>query len=353
MRPIILSIFPRRGTGWVFEFHPTAKFVRSMAFVALVAVLSACVETTTSSTINSRVAPSTTIQVVASSFATSVAPSTTIEVTPSGVLTTTYEAVFLRLEVIDEMHEVVVVGVDPHGAEREIARLPGAWVAFAPDSPGRYLRPLGAVSPTGLLAMPSWHPGSEPLMMQWEIFDLLRSDEAPVIIDGVREHVDFVENTPYYEPDPRPGAFWGPGERLALAWGQVQSGLVSFVEGRTGAVTTVRSPVSRVLVPAWASDGSGVFISGGQILRPDGTRTESATVIREDSCKRQFESGAAISLPSAAGFPPLACLAPDDSMIVFNKADGYFQSSSGVLTPGDETWVEIEGSFAGWMDVGS
>jgi hypothetical protein len=38
-------------------------------------------------------------------------------------------------------------------------------------------------------------------------------------------------------------------------------------------------------------------------------------------------------------------------MIVFNQEDEYFQPSSGVTTPGDDTWVEIDGSFAGWLKV--
>jgi hypothetical protein len=289
---------------------------------------------------------------VSSTVATTIAPSTTIEAVSPTVDTGFYEAVFLRLEVVDDTHEVVVVGVNPQGEEREIARLPGAWVAFAPDSPGRYLRPMGAVSTTGLLAMPRGNPGSkslsERLMMQWEIFDLLRPAAGPVIIDGVRENVDFVNNIPYYEYDPRPGAFWGPGEQFVIPWGPGASGLLSFVEGRTGSVTTVHSPDE--LVPAWAADGSGVFTSDGRVLHPDGTRTDGATAIREDSCKRQFESGAAISPPSAVGVS-LACLAPDDSMIVFNQEDEYFQPSSGVTTPGDDTWVEIDGSFAGWLKV--
>jgi len=332
------STFYQRTARWTW---------RASAVLAL--VLSACVSETTSSTVANRIPPSTTIVVLASTVAASIAASTTLEEASPSIDTGSYEAVFLRLEVVDDTREVVVLGVNPQGGEREIARLSGAWVTFAPDSASRYMRPLGAVSPTGLLAMPTLHPGSERLMMQWEIFDLHRPKEAPVIIDGVRENVDFVGNTPYFQPDPRPGAFWGPGERLFIPWGPAGSGLQAFVEGRTGSVATVKSAGEHwELLPAWAADGSGVFVSGGKVLHPDGTQTDSTTAIREDNCKRQFESGAPISLPSAVG-EPLACLAPDDSMIILIREGSYYQSTAGVLIPGAETWVEIEGSFAGWM----
>ncbi|MGH8948306.1 MAG: hypothetical protein ACRDXF_05540, partial [Acidimicrobiia bacterium] len=106
------------------------------------------------------------VSILLASLQTEIPPAGTTIPGPNLPITfSTYEAVFLRLEVLDDTLEgpvlgnadtvVVVVGVNPQGEEREIARLPGAWVAYWPPTGEAYLRPLGAVSPTGLLAMPS------------------------------------------------------------------------------------------------------------------------------------------------------------------------------------------------------
>ena len=285
MRRRMVSIALGRAARWIAKSHKTPKLVRSMASVSLAVVLTACVGETTSSMDATPIAPSTIIEEGSSSVAGSITPSTTSEkVSPT--VAGPYEAVFLRLEALDDTLEgpvfdsadtvVVAVGVNPQGEEREIARLPGAWVSYSPEG-GPYLRPLGAVSPTGLLAMPSEDAEFPRLTMQWEIFDLLHPEAEPVIIDGVREHVELVGWTPYYPSDLGSAAFWGPDERLAITWGPAQSGLLSFVEGRTGAVTTLELPGEEwAPFPAWAADGSGVFTSGETVLRPDGTRTASA-----------------------------------------------------------------------------
>ena len=92
-----------------------------------------------------------------------------------------YEAVFLRLKVVDGSPEVLAIGVDPTGHERQIARLKDAWVAYKLQSGGGFLAPMGAVSPSGLLAIPvgdDLRTGPLP-MVHWEIFDLQRASWSP------------------------------------------------------------------------------------------------------------------------------------------------------------------------------
>lgn len=42
-----------------------------------------------------------------------------------------------------------------------------------------------------------------------------------------------------------------------------------------------------------------------------------------------------------------ACLAPDGTSIVFTTDIG----GGGLIAPGRGDWIEIDGSFAGWMEV--
>src|SRR5262249_32606610 len=60
----------------------------------------------------------------------------------------------------------------------------------------------------------------------------------------------------------RPGAFWGPGERLAIPWYERDPSTwdVTFVDGQTGATATTYLPSGRRPLPAWASDGTGIAI---------------------------------------------------------------------------------------------
>jgi hypothetical protein len=103
---------------------------------------------------------------------------------PAPPLPVGFEAVFLRIEVVGETHAVVVVGVNDEGRERKIARLPGAWAAHDIGvNEVVYLSPKGAVSPTGLLAIPS--DRDDPTsMMHMEIFDLHQPQVDPVVVPG-------------------------------------------------------------------------------------------------------------------------------------------------------------------------
>ncbi len=130
-----------------------------------------------------------------------------------------YEAVFLRLEVADGSPEVLAIGVDAAGQEREIARLPDAWVAYAlPD--GGYLAPIGAVSPSGLLAIPVRADDSDaPLpKMRWEIFDLHQPEAAPIVVPGIEQGLEELGLGPYLTKDPEPSVHWAAGERLGIPW---------------------------------------------------------------------------------------------------------------------------------------
>ncbi len=299
---------------------------------------------------------------------------------PSPPLPVTYEAVFLRLEVVDEAPVVIAVGINSAGQEREIARLPGAWVAYDMGSPSTqrvYLAPMGAVSPTGLLAIPS---GGADLMMRWEIFDLHQPEAEPVVVPGVSQFVESLRDTPYFRVNRRGGAFWGPDERLAIAWYHCDASCVpdlrlDFVEGRTGATTSVDVPADLAVLPYWASDGSGVYVRSDatdeprRLLGRSGIVVDETAAVPEASCRTRDGSGRELkvetgsiewSLPdgrrdvltpvSGAGF---ACLAPDDSAIVFNR-EGPASAArplAGMIVVEGAMPFDIEGSFAGWLEV--
>lgn len=259
-----------------------------------------------------------------------------------------YEAVFLRTEVVDGAQQVVVVGVNAKGHQRQIATLPDAWVNEASvGSLGWNLPPMGAVSPSGLLAIPS---GGSDLMMHWDIFDVHRSEAEPVAVAGIESFIEQLRDTPYWIVNGRGGVFWGPGERLAILWYPCCGGAVdlhlTFVEGRTGAATSVDIPEGRTVLPAWASDGSGVFVGSGpadveprRVLRRDGAVTDAPAALAQGSCR----------MPS--GFA-LACLAPDDSMIA-DIGGGTTASGRGarLITQGNGASFDVNGSFAGWLEV--
>ena len=291
---------------------------------------------------------------------------------------TSYEAVFLRLEVVDRSPVVQVVSVNVEGREREIARLAGAWVAYdiqTSATEGGFLAPMGAVSPTGLLALPS-DRGDADLQMHWEVFDLHRPQAEPIVIPGIEQFVEQLRDTPYFRVNPRGGVFWGPGERLAILWynpiGGVPDLQLTFIEGRTGVSTPVS--LTGTVLPQWASDGSGVFSEAGLILRPDGSETNATDVTAEPSCRTGYQSGAAITV-SGAGITRrnadgsledllsrsgvgYACLAPDDSTIVHNIEIGEGRGPAtaarpigGLLVAESGDWLEIDGNFAGWLEV--
>jgi hypothetical protein len=128
---------------------------------------------------------------------------------PPGPRLVSYEAVFLRLEVIDDAPEVLVVGVNPAGSERLIARLPGAWMAYDLRGVAGYLAPEGAVSRTGLLALPTNRGDANPRMLHWEVHDLNRPEAEPTVVPGHREDFELIGPTPYIKIDGRPIVFWG------------------------------------------------------------------------------------------------------------------------------------------------
>ena len=278
-----------------------------------------------------------------------------------------------------------MIGVNPEGDEREIRRLPGSWIAYdiSNGNDRRYLAPMGAVSTTGLLAMPSHRGEADFGMMHWEIVDLHRAQADPVVVPGIRQFVEQV-HPPSWKSwvDIRGGFFWGPAERLAVAWYdcslQVTSCPVdiqlSFIEGRTGAATTVDTPDLMRFVPAWAHDGSGVVVAtvgAPGLLRPDGTVDQGAVLDAAVPCETRFESGTEITLSTGLVelrdsdgnrdvlLPPArnvgyACLAPDESTIVHNIVDDSISASrrkEGIFALGSGAWFEIEGSFAGWLEV--
>jgi hypothetical protein len=261
-----------------------------------------------------------------------------------------YEAVFLRLEVVDGTPTVLVVGVDTESRERQIARLPGAWAAYdiqAGDTEPAFLAPMGAVSPSGLLAVPS---GGGDLMMHWEIFDLHRPQADPIVIAGMVQFVEELRDTPYWKVDARGGVFWGPGERLANLWYAPRGGAVhpqlGVIDGRTGNATAVVIPEGLVVLPYWASDGSGVFVGNSstdvtprRLLRLDGTVVDAPAVLAESSCR----------MPTGL---ESACLAPDDSMIV-EPVGGPTTTQRGarLIAQGNATRFDVHGSFAGWLEV--
>jgi hypothetical protein len=259
-----------------------------------------------------------------------------------------YEAVFLRLEVVaQDSPEVLVVGVNSEGRERQIARLPGGWVAYHIPSLNGYLQPMGAVSPTGLLAVPR---GGADLMMSWEIVDLHRSNAPPILVAGMEQFIEQLRETPYWHVHSRGGVFWGPGERLANLWyppggGEVHLQL-GIIDGRTGRATAVTIPEGLVVLPYWASDGSGIFVGSSatdatlrRLLRLNGTVVDAPAALAESSCRapKALES---------------ACLAPNDSMIVEIGGDTTTPHRvARLIAQGTGASFQIQGSFAGWLEV--
>ena len=280
---------------------------------------------------------------------TDAAPSPTPRVAqPSPVvedpIASAYEALFLRLDVVDGSPTVIAIGVDAAGHERQIARLPGAWVAYALRSPGGdfqapmgavspsggFLAPMGAVSPSGLLAIPT---GDADLMMHWEIFDLLRPEAAPIVVPGIEQHIGQLQ-TPYVISDVRrPSVSWGPGERLGIPFhncDELSCGVYAVVDGRTGLAIPGRPRVEPSCRTRDRS-GSDILSATGSVVRraPDGSREELVP-------------------PSGVKF---ACLAPNDSMLVYSRLASASDPEASLIDLGGGGRTEIAGSFAGWLAV--
>jgi hypothetical protein len=241
-----------------------------------------------------------------------------------------YEAVFLRLEVGDGPREVIVVGVDPEGRERQIARLPGAWVAYRLRTSGALLAPMGVTSPSGLLAIPT---ADRDLIMHWEIFDLHRPEAAPIVIHGIEQGLDQVGTTPYLTSGMRPRVHWAAGDRLGIPWHScdaISCGVWSFFDGRTGAAIQGR-PHSEPGCRTTDRTGADITIFDGGVVKrdADGRREELVP-------------------PSGVEF---ACLAPDDSMLVHSSGLSPSSPVAGLIALDSDTRYVVEGSFAGWLAV--
>ncbi len=246
-----------------------------------------------------------------------------------------YEAVLLRLEVVDGSPEVLAVGVDSTGHERQIGRLPDAWVAYRLGSGGEFLAPAGAVSTSGLLAIPVSERGQDgPLpTMRWEIFDLHRPEAAPIVVPGVEQGLDQIATTPYLTSDMRPGAHWAAGERLGIplhSCDELSCGIWSFFDGRTGAAIPGR-PHAEPSCRTRDRSGADIAVFDGGVVRrdPDGSREELVS-------------------PSGVEF---ACLAPDDSMVVHSSGMPPSSPVAGLISLESGARFAIEGNFAGWLAV--
>jgi hypothetical protein len=281
---------------------------------------------------------------------------------------TSYEAAFLRLEGDEEGHGVVVVGVTADGREREVARLPDAWNNRSSGFP--HVPPMGAVSPSGLLAIPS---GGTDLMMRWEIYDLHSPNAEPLVVPGIAEQfIEQLRDRPSWRKvEGRGGVFWGPEDRVAIAWYPCTPGAgscivrmhLSFVDGRTGATSTVVLADlgdDLFVAPVWASDGSGVFVAATDsspvpaILHPDGTLTAEPDAIAYPSCRLPEDEPAPTAplahpheLPDGTG---PGCLSPDGTMIAVDPG-GYGPSRSQLVNVESGESYSIDGTFAGWLGV--
>lgn len=268
-------------------------------------------------------------------------PSPTATPTPATI--TTYEAVFVRR---DPSTDILVIGVDSQGRERVITRLPNAWnLPISRSTPA----PAGVVSSSGLLAMAAGVNFGE---VRWTVFDLLRPEETPILIQGFPEQdIDqldyFLVGDRSTGRDARP--WWGPGDRLAIYWyeripqggnGFGRNYFVTFADGRTGEAAAVDIPDSLGFLPYWAPDGSGIFaatVSGPQLLRPDGTLAPASDPVPEADCD-----------PLLGSDYQVACVSPDEALTASTSGNVSFPAGS-VTTQATGERFEVTGSFAGWL----
>jgi hypothetical protein len=246
-----------------------------------------------------------------------------------------YEAVFLRLKVVDGSPEVLAIGVDSAGQERQIARLKNAWVAYKLGSGGGYLAPMGAVAPSGLLAIPVGDDLREgPLpMVHWEIFDLHRAEAAPIAVPGIEEGLEQLGMGPYLTGEAEPSVTWAAGDRLGIPWhscDELSCGVLSFFDGRSGAAIEGR-PHAEPNCRTRDRSGSQISVFDGGVVRrdPDGGREQLVP-----------SSGVAF-----------ACFAPDDSMIVHGSGLPPSAPVAGLIAPESGQTFETTGNFAGWLAV--
>lgn len=299
-------------------------------------------------------------------------------------LTTRYEAVFVRWEAVDGLPrnpDLVAISVDSDGREREIGRIRQTGMNHISG----LFYPRAAVSTTGLLVYPRpisdgpvFEPSGVPRNFRWEIVDLTDAEASAIVVDGVAPDYDQLGPVPAILPGmPYGGAFWGPDERLAIGWRDRAADSdtrLTFVNGRNGAATTADVPESLLVLPYWVSDGSGVFVTQvvylpeaatdlfeeWQILRPDGS-VELSTVAPASICRTQYQPGTRVSLLDPAGGTGFECLAPDESALVLNRVrdtgpvetNPFPRQWARLTQTQSDTSFEIEGAFAGWLEVSS
>ena len=215
------------------------------------------------------------------------------------------------------------------------------------------------ISRGGRLAIPVATDGTR---LRWQVYDLHHPEAAPIVVPDIEQDVEQIQAIPFYRSDMRPSVIWGPDERLAIPWyeGDPRAWKLTFVDGRTGAASTVNVPGDRRLMPAWAADGSGVLLGGGLtssadpvgILRPDGTVADASGAALELACRTR---DAPFQDPSRRE-ATFSCLSPNDAMHVTDGIDG--DSSSPASAPTSSLSSEItgdrfsvDGKFAGWMEV--
>lgn len=260
-------------------------------------------------------------------------------------LQTSYEAIFLRGEVTGRSSaNLLVIGIDAAGHEREITRLPAGCC------PGRVWT-MGTVSQSGLLLVPRDGTGA---LWHYEVVDLRHSDAAPIVVAGIEQDSEQIPGTPYYDTDRRPATFWGPAERVAIPWydrtalGNVWH--VAFVDGRTGTSASVGLPDDLVLLPDWTSDGSGILLArrgaitqpASAVLRQDGTVGDLTLTIAPSIYSRHYRSdGALISAVdgrvaaidrNAGSAPPLSVNGAEIVDVAWAARDGIWL----VLRSGEE-----------------
>jgi len=192
---------------------------------------------------------------------------------------------------------------------------------------------MGAVSPSGLLAVPVRAPTSEgPLpTMGWEIVDLHRPDLAPIPVPGIEQGLEQLGTLPYLTSDSRPTVDWAAGDRLGIGARTCDStscGVWSFFDGRTGSPIEGRPHAEPMCRTQDRSGASITLFDGGVVRRdPAGEREE---------------------LVPASGVT-FACLAPDDSMIVYGGDGSPSSPVAGLIPTAGGERTTAQGNFAGWL----
>ena len=194
---------------------------------------------------------------------------------------------------------------------------------------------MGAVSPSGLLAIPvgdDLRAGPLP-MVHWEIFDLHARRRPRSPFPGSRKASSSWGWGRTSSDPTEPSVTWAAGERLGIPWhscDELSCGVWSFFDGRTGAAIADR-PHAEPNCRTRDRSGSEISVFDGGVVQrdPDGSRKELVP-------------------PSGVAF---ACLAPDDSMIVHSSGQPPSAPVARLIDVESGATTAIEGSFAGWLAV--